>query len=92
MLILWNCSRRGATFLRDHVSIPLNEFLQRPEQADFEKNGKKNTGVWTFYYRGQLYPERIEDLRKSMLCSFPRTEMIYNKEITEDDRNDFSWD
>ncbi len=84
--------RRGATFLRDHVSIPLNEFLQRPEQADFEKNGKKNTGVWNFYYRGQLYPESIEDLRKSMLCSFPRTEMIYNKEITEDDRNDFSWD
>jgi len=27
-----------------------------------------------------------------MICSFPRTEMIYNKEITEDDRNDFSWD
>ena len=84
--------RRGATFLRDHVSIPLNEFLQRPEQADFEKNGKKNTGVWNFYYRGQLYPENVDDLRKSLICSFPRTEIIYNKEISEDDRNDFSWD
>ena len=84
--------RRGATFLRDHVSIPMNKFLKRPEQDDFEKNGKKNTGVWNFYYRGQLYPESVEDLRKSLVCSFPRTEIIYNKEITEDDRNDFSWD
>lgn len=84
--------RRGATFLRDHISIPLNEFLQKPEQADFEKNGKKNTGVWNFYYRGRLYPESIEDLRKSLLCSFPRTEIIYNTAISEDDVNDFSWD
>ena len=85
--------RYGATFLLKHVSIPLNEFLMRPEQQDYlDSDGKTVSGVHTYYYKGRLYPDNAFDLRKSMICSFPRLEIQYNKEMSENDKNDFSWD
>lgn len=85
--------RHGATFLLQHVSIPLNEFLMLPEQQDYlDSGGKKVNGVHTYYYKGRLYPDNASDLRKSMICSFPRLEIQYNKELSENDKNDFSWD
>ena len=85
--------RHGATFLMQHVSLPLNEFLMQPEQQDYlDADGKKVNGVHTYYYKGRLYPDNATDLRRSMICSFPKLEMQYNKAISEDDTNDFSWD
>ena len=85
--------RHGATFLLHHVSIPLNEFLMLPEQQDYlDSDGKKVSGVHSVYYKGRLYPDNASDLRRSMICSFPRLEIQYNKELSEDDKNDFSWD
>lgn len=85
--------RHGATFLLEHVSKPLNEFLMRPEQQDYlDSDGRNVSGIHTFYYKGRLYPDNASDLRRSMICSFPRLEIQYNKELSEKDKNDFSWD
>ena len=85
--------RHGATFLLQHVAIPMNSFLMRAEQQDyFNADGKNTSGIHTFYYKGRLYPDNASDLRRSMICSFPKHEIQYNRAISENDKNDFSWD
>ena len=87
--------RRGATFLRDHVSIPLNDFMYLPEQEKlgtrypFEVEVARLDKSGTF--KGKGYPEEISDLRKSLLFALPTTETTYNTSITSKDQNDFYW-
>lgn len=89
--------RRGATYMLNHICIPLNAFLQSPEQGDYHVRNEtthvvtKNSGHWRYYYQGQLYPENVGELRRSLLCGFPRVEVSYNTEISAEDENDFKW-
>lgn len=93
--------RRGATFLRDHIAVPKNEFLHLEYQKSYVTTLYKFTQQFpeTAKYAGQGfdtkglgYPESIEDLRKSLLCGFPQAEIEYNSKISSADaRNDFDW-
>lgn len=81
--------RCGAKWLSEEIAIPLNEFLQKPEQGP----GDDNEGVFKYNYVGTLYPTDPSELRKSLLCAFPvSTEATYNTAIDPvADQNDFYW-
>lgn len=79
--------RRGATFLRDHISIPMNEHLSQPEQ---DWGGDKT--LFKYNYNGAIYPTDVQELRKSLLCAFPSFEMVLNTAIKPEDQNDFYWE
>lgn len=89
--------RRGAKYLSEHICIPQNIFLQQPEQGDYHTRNESTQAVstmkghWNYYYNGMLFPEDVQALRKSLLCSFPKEEIIYNTAISETDINDFNW-
>lgn len=81
--------RCGAKWLSEQIAVPLNEFLQQPEQGP----GEGNVGVFKYNYVGSTFPTAQSDLRKSLLCAFPATtEAIYNTKIDPvKDQNDFYW-
>lgn len=77
---------RGATWLSEQVVKPLNKELLRPSNRYL---------VYKLYSADTLnrfqYPETPADLRKSLLCEFPREELAYNPELSNEDVNDFCW-
>ena len=81
--------RRGATFLRDHIAIPMNDHLARSEQRWEVKEGEDN--MFTLNYNSAVYPTDVEDLRKSLLCAFPSFEINLNSAISNEDQNDYYW-
>lgn len=81
--------RRGATFLRDHVAVPKNEYFDARHQQTIG-SGKTST-IHAYYYKSQYYPTDVQELRRSLLCAFPLTETIYNTEVGENDQNDYYW-
>lgn len=87
--------RRGATFLSEHIAQPANDFLRKTYQKTFVNSLYPFTDKHIPFEGGdpQLgYPERVEDLRKSLVCGFPQNELEYNTAITrEAARNDFVW-
>lgn len=82
--------RRGANFLRNHIAVPKNAYLAAWEQQTRYSETAPAT-VFSAYYNMQYYPTDPEDLRKSLLCAFPLTEMTYNTAIKADDTNDYYW-
>ena len=93
----YDTHRRGATWLRDEVAIPKNEFLMRDEQhATLKPDGETVvSNPWQKGLYGSLdfqYPTEIQDLRKSIVVSFPHDELIRNIALDERaDVNDFYW-
>lgn len=81
--------RCGAKWLSEQIAVPLNEFLQQPEQGP----GDDNEGMFKYNYVGTLAPVEPSELRKSLLCAFPvTTEGLYNTAIDPvADQNDFYW-
>lgn len=71
--------RRGALWMSEWLTKPINEFLKEPEQASEFK---------TLYY-GHYLPEDVNELRKAVLLAFPEVEFRNNPAIDFDDQNDF---
>ena len=73
------------------LAVPMNAFLQQPEQGPNVSTGAK--GHFNYNYVGTLYPTSQSDLRKSLMCAFPATtEALYNTAIDPvADQNDYYW-
>lgn len=71
--------RRGAKFMSEWLTKPLNAFLKEPEQVGELK---------TLFYSHYL-PEDVQELRKSVLLAFPEAEFRNNPAIGFEDQNDF---
>jgi hypothetical protein len=72
--------RRGAKWMSEWLTKPINAFLKEPEQAGSEFK--------TLYYSHYL-PEDVDELRKAVLLAFPEVEFRNNPAIGFDDQNDF---
>ena len=78
--------RRGATWLRDNIAAPANEFYFG-HMPDF------NTYL-AYHFpgaveKGYVYPTEILDLRKGLLSAYPESELRLN--TAENRQNDFFW-
>ena len=74
--------RYGATWLRDNIAVPKNDFLS------LECN--QITAEY-IYFTTRPHPEEVSDIRKGLLCAFPEAEMLQNNAIEASDQNDFYW-
>ena len=74
--------RRGAKFMSEWLTKPLNAFLKGPEQTRELKD--------LFY--GYYLPENGQELRKSVLLAFPDVEFRNNSAISSSEQNDFYFD
>ena len=82
--------RRGAKWMSEWLTKPLNEFLKQPEQ----NIGASSTPERTWFnmvYNGRYLEEDPARLRKSVVLSFPEEEIRDNAAIGEEDQNDFYW-
>ena len=76
--------RRGATWLRDHIALPENSFLQDNDKME-------SHWIWTYTgadQRGYTFPTDVQSLRKSLLNAVPLSELTYNTATVQ---NDFYW-
>lgn len=79
--------RRGAKFMSDFITKPLNAFLQKPEQN--LKSTDKKYSYYSQLYDNWVFEEDPQKLRKAVLFSFPEAEMRTNSSIGDDGQNDF---
>lgn len=77
---------RGATWFSEQVVKPLNEELKKPSNRYLSYKLYSSDTLNRFQY-----PEEPADLRKSLLCEFPREEQAYNPSLSNNDVNDFCW-
>lgn len=81
--------RMGAKWLAEHVTKPANDFLDQPEQGDY--NGKDGFKKLYYGYGGhsgdKVYPELQSEVRKGLICPIPNDELVYNSALTLDDQN-----
>lgn len=84
-----NVHRWGATWLSQNITMPKNEFNSRPEQDKFWQGGYvyPQNPEKTQY----MYPSDVQELRKSLLYSYPDSELNYNNSLTSSDQNPFWW-
>ena len=71
--------RRGAKWMAEWLTNPINTFLKMPEQVGEFK---------TLFYSHYL-PEDVDQLRKGVLLAFPEVEFRNNPAIGYEDQNDF---
>lgn len=77
--------RKGAKWLSDNIARPANRFyMDNPYMEQY----------WNYTYvgakaRGYIFPEDVNDLRKSLLVALPITELTYNTDLGG--QNDFYW-
>ena len=78
--------RRGATWLRDNIAGPANEFYMG-HLPDF------NTYLEYHFpgsiSKGYVFPTDVADLRKGLLSAYPESELRLN--TAESRQNDFFW-
>lgn len=78
--------RRGASWLRDNIADPANEFYMG-HLPDF------NTYLEYHFpgavSKGNIFPTEINDLRKGLLAAYPESELRLN--TAESSQNDFFW-
>lgn len=84
--------RMGAKWFAKYVTIPANEFLAQPEQADYGAEGT-NPGHRSAYYgtpshgADNVYPVTQAEVRKGLICAFPNDELVYNTALSLEDQN-----
>ena len=89
----YDTHRMGAKWLSENIAVPHNEFLYRAEQEDFTSGTKTYNGYRSVHFGTpkygdrQIYPENVSDVRKGLICAFPRNELTYNTELSLDDQN-----
>lgn len=83
--------RRGAAFLKKMVSDPINTFMTLDQQRKVSANASNPESHWEYFYNAREFPSSVEDLRRSLLCAYPSSELIYNSSLSDDSQNDFYW-
>ena len=87
--------RRGAKFMSEWLTKPINAFLKEPEQCGVQditvSDPAKNTEFKNLFY-SHFLPEDVQELRKSILLAFPEVEFRNNSAIGADEQNDFYFD
>ena len=71
--------RMGATWLRDNISIPANEFFSDPTHAAYLNYVKIKTNL------DKVFETDINMLRKGLRLSYPTTELVENPKATQND-------
>lgn len=88
--------RRGAKFMSEWLTKPINEFLREPEQTggvDVSAGGTpSSTSELGRLFYNHFLPENVQQLRGSLLLAFPEVEFRNNSEIGFDEQNDFYFD
>ena len=84
----------GARWLADNIAAPKNRFLRNQMQqysnAANDETGRVNGYTSRLYGDPDFqYPTDPQELRKSLLCAFPYSEIMYNSMISEADQNDY---
>lgn len=87
---IFDTHRRGAKFMSDWLCKPVNEYLKMPEQV-YDNKGKVAYTYFTRGFQGHYLPEDYQQLRKSVVFSFPEHEFRNNAAIDYEDQNDFYW-
>jgi len=83
--------RRGATWLLENIAEPANEFYFMNRGT---ANPEVNCEYVNYFYKGALdrgyvFPRIVEELRKSLLLSYPESELRLNTATNQ--QNDFYW-
>lgn len=77
--------RRGATWLRDNIAAPANEFYMGNDDMATYRN--------TYYpgcdTKGYIFPTDVQDLRRSLLVAYPERELRLN--TAPNYQNDYYW-
>jgi hypothetical protein len=83
--------RFGATWLRDNIAVPQNTFLEEnPNQYIYWEY--TYVGAEARYDKGgHTFPTEVQDLRRSLLCAYPESEIRLNTALKYSDQNDFYW-
>lgn len=81
--------RRGAQWTIDNILIPMNEFLQEPEQGIDKTNPVEGSGYWQTSYFSRVFPTDKETVLKGLLCAFPEHEILTNASIGFEDQNKY---
>jgi hypothetical protein len=84
--------RRGAKFMSEWLTKPLNAFLKEPEQnygKSYDEAGVVKKGELADLFYGHFLPENVQELRKSILLAFPEVEFRNNSAISSSEQNDF---
>ena len=87
--------RRGAKFMSEWLTKPLNAFLREPEQCgvkDITQSAPANNSELKNLFYSHFLPENVQELRKSILLAFPDVEFRNNSAIKADEQNDFYFD
>lgn len=79
--------RRGAKWMKEWLTVPLNAFNTHPDQNYKAKNTDKT--FFAQHYGEYLFEEDIQTLRKAVVCSYPDKDLRNNTALSEEDVNDF---
>jgi len=82
--------RRGARWMAQWLTIPLNKFNALPEQ-----NFKRYSSSLTFFeqhYGGYVFEERVDKLRKAVTLAYPDKDIRNNTALSASDVNDFYYE
>jgi len=85
----YDMRRRGAKWLIENITKPINEFLAQPEQGPDIKKPVEGSGYWQTSYFSRIFPTDVAQVRKSLLCAFPDSEIRTNSAISYEDQNPY---
>lgn len=79
----YDSHRRGAQYMIDEITMPMNAFLELSAQSYGSKSYK------AVLFNGLTLPVDPVEVRKALLLSFPEEEIRFNPAIGTEDQNDF---
>ena len=78
--------RYGATWLRDKIALPVNEFWRSPYQSFVAAALHQGRNV-----ADGIFESDVQNIRKGLLFAYPLEEISQNTSLTSADQNDFYW-
>ena len=81
--------RRGAQWIIDHITTPINAFLQEPAQGRSLTDPVEGYGYWEASYFSRVFPTTVQPILNGLLCAFPEQEILNNSAIGPEDQNKY---
>ena len=81
--------RRGAKWMSEWLTKPLNEFNAQPEQSSYKYKETDKTFMASHYGAAWKFEEDVQTLRKAVVLAYPDKDIRNNTALTEADVNDF---
>jgi len=81
--------RRGAQWVIDNITKPINVFMQEPEQGRSLTDAQPGYGYWEASYFSRVFPETVQPILNGLLCAFPEQEILNNSAIGPEDQNKY---